>query len=142
MLPRCGYAYTVGPQLYRPATAAAGVKSSIRRPSALYSRSSWFVGTMPHPTGPDVRTAGTGVPVPAVGGMFLEGTDDERGDLDRADAGGEVESAHRREQAVVRGDVACAGDVVEEDTGRDPVLPVQRRGDVAGPAPLGADPVG
>src|SRR6185437_3006348 len=45
------YAYTVGPQLYRPATAAAGVKSSIRRPSELYSRSSWFVGTMPHPTG-------------------------------------------------------------------------------------------
>jgi hypothetical protein len=27
------------------------VKSSIRRPSELYSRSSWFVDTMPHPTG-------------------------------------------------------------------------------------------
>jgi hypothetical protein len=60
MLPRCGYAYTVGPQLYRPATAAAGVKSSIRRPSELYSRSSWFVDTMPHPTGAHMRTAGTG----------------------------------------------------------------------------------
>ena len=32
MLPRCGNAYTVGPQLYMPVTSAAGVKSSIRRP--------------------------------------------------------------------------------------------------------------
>src|SRR5206468_7320251 len=75
---------------------------------------------------------GREVPVPAVGGMFLEGTDDERGNLYRADAGGEVESAHRREQAVVRGDVACAGDVVEEDTRRDPVFLVQRRVDAPG----------
>ena len=39
MLPRCGNAYTVGPQLYMPVTSAAGVKSSIRRPSELNSRS-------------------------------------------------------------------------------------------------------
>ena len=51
MLPRCGYAYTVGPQLYRPATSAAGAKSSIRRPSELYSRSSWFVDTVIQTTG-------------------------------------------------------------------------------------------
>src|SRR6478752_472888 len=60
MLTRCRYAYTVGPQLYRPATAVAGVKSSIRRPSELYSRSSWFVGTMPHPTGAAHADGGDG----------------------------------------------------------------------------------
>ena len=65
MLPRCGYAYTVGPQLYSPATSAAGVKSSIRRPSELYSRSSWFVDTVTQTTG-----RGREVPVPAVGGVL------------------------------------------------------------------------
>src|SRR6266704_331042 len=238
MLPRCGNAYTVGPQLYRPATSAAGAKSSIRRPSELYSRSSWFVDTVtqttgagacrcacagrgtrgrggrvevlhldreqaPGPVAPDpdgldagavpdqlvlvyrqhallrgppaaggvtehvaggvgqlddthlptmdrngppcqgsrggTRAAhadgGDGVPVPAVGGLFLEGTDDERGHLDCADPGRQVISGHRRVQAVVLGDVACPGDVVEEERRGDLVLPVQRRVDVAGAVP-------
>jgi hypothetical protein len=39
MLPRCGNAYTVGPQLYMPVTSPDGVKSCTRRPSELYSRS-------------------------------------------------------------------------------------------------------
>ena len=39
MLPRCGYTYTVGPQLYMPVTASDGMKSSTRRPSELYRRS-------------------------------------------------------------------------------------------------------
>src|SRR2546423_7531233 len=109
MLPRCGYAYTVGPQLYRPATAAAGVKASIRRPSELYSRSSWFVDTMPHPTGAHMRTAGTGGSVPAAGGVLLEGPDDERGPLDRADPRRLVKPAHPRVHAAVLCRVACPG---------------------------------
>src|SRR5882762_9951715 len=97
MLPRCGYAYTVGPQLYRPATSAAGVKSSIRRPSELYSRSSWFVDTVTQTTGRQTcGRRGREVPVPAVSGMVLEETDDERGHPDRADSGGEVKAGHRR----------------------------------------------
>ena len=34
MFPRCGNAYTVGPQLFTPVTAPDGVKSAIRRPAS------------------------------------------------------------------------------------------------------------
>src|SRR5438067_13535667 len=89
-----------------------------------------------------MRTAGTGAPSPPSAGPYLEGIDDERGGLYRADARGEVVSAHRRVQAVVLGEVACAGDVVEEDRRRDPVILVQRRVDVAAAVPVEAVPVG
>src|SRR6266851_2810193 len=61
MLPRCGNAYTVGPQLYMPAVWPAGTKSSIRRPSELNSRSWWLVDTILQRTGAGAYRGGRDV---------------------------------------------------------------------------------
>src|ERR1041385_8856612 len=90
--------------------------------------------------GQETRAAGAGaIPpppppprLPLCRADCLEEPGDQLGHLRRADAGGQVEPGHRREQAVALGDVPGAGDVVEVERREGPVQLVDHRVEVAG----------
>src|SRR5689334_1553762 len=98
--------------------------------------------------GPENAAAGTGWSrprrrrLPLCRAECLEEPGDQLGHLRRADPGGQVEPGHRREQAVVLGDVPGAGDVVEVERRGELVQLVDHRVEVAGAVMLEAVAVG